>query len=81
MFYDVEEIFDISCDPVVLTDELSINHPLYADDMAILSLSSVLKVSCDKWHLELNTTKTNIIVFNTTTDYLRDTDFLMMAKS
>ena len=47
---------------------------IYADDMAILSLSSdglqnsldKLKVYCDKWHLELNTTKTKIIVFNTT---------------
>ena len=42
--------------------------------MAILSLSSdglqnsldKLKVYCDKWHLELNTTKTKIIVFSTT---------------
>ena len=25
-FDDVEEIFDTSCDPVILTDELSINH-------------------------------------------------------
>ena len=73
-FDDVEEIFDTSCDPVILTDELSINHLLYADDMAILSLSSdglqnsldKLKVYCDKWHLELNTTKTKIIVFSTT---------------
>ena len=55
-FDDVEEIFYINCDPVVLTDELSINHLLYADDMATLSLSSVglhnsldkLKVYCDK---------------------------------
>ena len=39
-FDDVEEIFDTSCDPVILTDGLSINHLLYADDMAILSLSS-----------------------------------------
>ena len=42
--------------------------------MAILSLSSdglknssdKLKVYCDKWHIDLNTTKTRIIVFNTT---------------
>ena len=71
-FDDVEEIFDTSCDPVILTDELSINHLLY--DMAILSLSSdglqnsldKLKIYCDKWHPELNTTKKKIIVFNTT---------------
>ena len=73
-FDDVEEIFDTSCDPVILTYELSINHLLYADDMVILSLSSdglqnsldKLKVHCDKWHLDLNTTKTKIIVFSTT---------------
>ena len=73
-FVDLEEIFDTSCDPVILTDELSIYHLLYADDMAILSLFSdglqnsldKLKVYCDKWHLELNTTKTKSIVFNTT---------------
>ena len=29
LFDDVEEIFDTSCDPVTLTDELSINHFLY----------------------------------------------------
>ena len=68
------EIFDTSCDPVILTDKLSMNQLLYADDMAILSLSGhglqnsldKLKVYCYKWHLELNTTKTTIIVFNTT---------------
>ena len=55
-FDDVEEIFDTSCDPVISIDELSINHLLYVDDMAILSLSSdglqnsldKLKVYCDK---------------------------------
>ena len=72
-FFDNVEIFDTSCDPVILTGELSINHLLYADDMAILLLSGQclqnsldkLKVYCYKWHLELNTTKTTIIVFNT----------------
>ena len=39
-FDDVELIFDSKCEPVVLSDELSLNHLLYADDMAILSLSS-----------------------------------------
>ena len=74
IFFDDVEIFDTSCDPVILTGELSFNHLLYADDMAILSLSSdglqtsldKLKVYCYKWHLELDTTKITIIVFNTT---------------
>ena len=39
-FDDVGLIFDSKCEPVVLSDELSLNHLLYADDMAILSLSS-----------------------------------------
>ena len=39
-FDNVEFIFDSKCEPVVLSDELSLNHLLYADDMAILSLSS-----------------------------------------
>ena len=39
-FDDVEEIFDDSCNPFKLHYGLSINHLLYADDMAILSLSN-----------------------------------------
>ena len=49
IFFNVVEIFDISCDPVILSGELSINHLLYADDMAILSISSDgLQKSSDK---------------------------------
>ena len=87
-FDDVEEIFDSSYDPVILTDELSINYLLYADDMAILSLPSdvlqnsldKLKVYCDKWHLELNTTKTKIIVFSTTGRLLKGYRFSYNGK-
>ena len=87
-FDDVEEIFDTSCDPVILTDELSVNHLLYADDMAILSLFSdglqnsldKLKVYRDEWHLELNTTKTRIIVFNTTGRLLKEYRFSYNGK-
>ena len=87
-FDDIEEIFDSSCDPFILTDQLSINHLLYADDMAILSLCSdglqnsldKLKVYCDKWHLELNTTKTKIIVFNTTGRLLKGYRFSYNGK-
>ena len=39
-FDDVELIVDSECEAVVLRNELSLNHLLYADDMAILSLSS-----------------------------------------
>ena len=88
IFIDDVEIFDTSCDPVILTRELSINHLLYADHMAILSLSSdglqnsldKLKVYCYKWHLELNTTKITIIVFNTTGRLLKGYRFSYNGK-
>ena len=72
----------------IVTDELSINHLLYADDMAILSLScdglqnslDKLKVCCNKLHLELNTTKTKIIVFNTTGRLLKGYRFSYTGK-
>ena len=40
-FDDVDDIFDSECDPVILsgdTSDISLNHSLYADDMALLSL-------------------------------------------
>ena len=56
--------------------------------MAILSLSSdglhnsldKLKVYCNKWHLELNTTKTKIVVFNTTGRLLKGYRFSYNGK-
>ena len=39
-FDDVELIFDSKCEPVVLSDELFLNHLSYVDDVAILALSS-----------------------------------------
>ena len=71
-FDDVEEIFDEYCVPVSLSDDLSINHLLYADDMALLSLSSdglqnslnKLYTYCNKWKLEVSTIKTKVMVFN-----------------
>ena len=64
-FDDVELIFDLKCEPVVLSIELSLNHLLYAD-MAILSLSSEglqhslginLHEYCKVWHLEVSIKK------------------------
>ena len=76
-FDDVDDIFDSECDPVILsgdTSDISLNHSLYADDMALLSLSQEglqhslhkLEVYCKKWHLEVSIRKTKIIVFNNT---------------
>ena len=72
-FDDVVEIFDDSCNPIKLHNGLSINHLLYADDMAILSLSSDglqnslnrLHMYCNKWKIEICTVKTKSLIFNT----------------
>ena len=69
-FDDVEEIFDEYCVLVSLSDDLFINHILYADDMALLSLSSdglqnslnKLYTYCNKWKLEVSTIKTKVMV-------------------
>ena len=78
-FDDVEEIFYDSCNPIKLNNGLSINHLLYADDMAILSLSSEglqsslnrLYTYCDKRKIEVSTVKTKILIFNTSGKLLK----------
>ena len=82
-FDDVDEIFNQECDPVILFDDLSINHLLYADDMAILSLSSEglqnsldkLYTYCSKWEMEVSTIKTKIMGFNTSGRLLKGCRF------
>lgn len=77
------EIFDQDCDPVILSDNLSINHLLYADDMAILSLSkdglqnslNKLYTYCTKWELEVSIIKTKIIIFNSSGRLLKGYQF------
>ena len=72
-FDDVDEVFNQECDPVILFDDLSINHLLYADDMATPSLSSEglqnsldkLYTYCSKWEMEVSTIITKVMVFNT----------------
>ena len=68
---DIKYIFDETCDPVnVLKDPLS--HLLYADDLALMSTSEAglhncllkLKNFCDKWNLEVNLKKSQVVVFN-----------------
>ena len=71
-FDDTEDIFDENCDPVSLSDDLSINHLLHADDMPLLSLSTEglqyslnkLYTYCNKWKLEVSTIKTKVMIFN-----------------
>ena len=72
-FDDVDEIFNQECDPVILFDDLSINHLLCIDDMAILPLSSKglqnsldkLYTYCSKWEMDVSTIKAKVMVFNT----------------
>ena len=87
-FDDVEEIFDDSCNPIKLHNGLSINHLLYADDMAILSLSSEglqnslnrLYMYCNKWKIEVSTVKTKILIFNTSGKLLKGYRFYYNGK-
>ena len=68
---DIPSIFDDSCDPVdIYGDKLSCL--MYADDIVLLSASenglqtslNHLRSYLRKWKLELNTEKTQVIVFN-----------------
>ena len=60
-FDDVEEIFDDSCNPIKLPNGLSINHLLYADDLAILSFSSEgLQNSLNRLYTFSNRWKTEV---------------------
>ena len=78
-FDDVDQIFDSQCNPVIFNIEISLNHLLYADDMAILSLSleglqnslNKLKTYCKEWHLVVSIKKTKIVVFNKTGKLLK----------
>ena len=66
----------------------SINHLLYADDMAILSLSSEglrnslnrLYMYCNKWKIGVNTVKTKILIFSTSGKLLKGYRFHYNGK-
>ena len=68
---DLPGIFDSACDPVQLYDT-KISCLLYADDLILLSESpnglqlclNKLDIYCNKWNLEVNISKTKIMVFN-----------------
>ena len=71
-FDDVDQIFDLQCNPVIFNSEISLNHLLYVDDMAILSLSQEglqnslkkLETYCKEWHLVVSIEKTKIVVWH-----------------
>ena len=76
---DIKEIFDDQCDPVTVHD-LQLNHFLYADDLALLSLSqSGLQRCLDhvfdfslKKRLSINIDKSKTLTFNKGGKYIKD---------
>ena len=87
-FDDVDQIFDTQCHPVIFNSEISLKHLLYADDMAILSLSqeglqnslNKLETYCKEWHLVISIKKTKIVVFNKTGKLLKGFVFKYEGK-
>lgn len=67
---DIGSIFNASSDPVTLGNT-SLSYLLYADDLLLLSKSKgglqnsldKLNTYAEKWHLEINIKKTNVIIF------------------
>lgn len=76
---EMKMIFDESCDPVKLLKS-PLSHLLYADDLILMSNSknglqnclNRLENFCDTWQLEINTTKSQVIIFNPTGRILTD---------
>ena len=83
---DIKDIFDEECDPVM---ELGVplSHILYADDLAIMSTTrqgltkclSRLETYCEKWQLEVNTRKSEVVIFNVSGRVIND-DFYLNGK-
>ena len=92
LFDDVDQMFDSQCNPVIFNSEISLNHLLYADDMAVLravlSLSqegvqkslNKLETYCKEWHLAVSIKKTKIVVFNKTGKLLKGFAFKYEGK-
>ena len=85
---DMKYVFDDSCDPVrILSEPLS--HLLYADDLILISTTEIglknslskLENYCDKWQLELNIKKCNIIIFNSSGRLLSGPKFTFKGKT
>ena len=73
---------------MVLSDELSLNHLLYADDMSILLLSSEglqhsldnLYEYCKVWYLEVSIKKQKLLFLKALEEYLNHFSLSMMAS-
>ena len=70
---DLPSIFDNTCDPVSLNKKI-LHCLMYADDLILLSKSKeglqncINKLSdyCKRWNLTVNTSKTQVVIFNKT---------------
>ena len=85
---DIKEIFDEKCDPVDLHDT-KLSHLLYADDLILLSNTEEglkqnlrnLETYCEKWKLEVNISKTKIIIFNIMGRKIKCNSFSLNGKN
>ena len=79
---DIKHIFDERCDPINLHD-INVSHLLYADDLIIVSKTenglrhslNNLEVYCEQWKLEVNISKTKIMIFNSSGRKLKSDTF------
>ena len=70
---DLYQIFDDTCSPICLNNNLKMNCLSWADDLVLISKTkdgiqnclNKLSEYCEKWHLTVNTEKTNFMVFGT----------------
>ena len=80
---DIKDIFNEKCDPVNLYDT-KLSHLLYADDLIIISNTEQglrqsltnLENYCTQWKLEVNISKTKIMIFNKSGRKLKTNSFL-----
>ena len=81
---DLNDCFDISCDPVVI-DTTKISSLLYADDIVLSNTAEGLQNAlnklgnfCETWNLKINISKTKVIVFNKSGKLLKGFSFTYM---
>ena len=84
---DLNDCFDISCDPDSI-DTTKISSLLYADDIVLLSnttegLQNALNKfgNCETWTLKINISKTKVMVFNKSGKLLKGFSFTYMQMA
>ena len=80
---DLADSFGNDCDPLDLNGKL-VSCLLYADDIVLLSesaqglqnLLNKVKMFCDKWNLQVNINKSEVMIFNKSGKILKGHNFL-----